>query len=231
MALVADEGLALFAGLNVDPQEELTCPSTPPASTTRRRAGSWPPGTAQVAGTSPLRPAPPSISTSTPCPTTASTRVVERHYVSARSRRQPSVLVFLAQDADGPGFCYSNADLRKGEEAEEIFRFIAFWKRDHTGSARGTWSSTRKLTTYAEPGRGSTDMDITFITLRRRSPALLKEIVTAAPLGVADASSSTSPRASTRRPRVFEQPVALAGRHLPPALHPGPRATTSRPSC
>src|SRR6266446_6327837 len=27
--------------------------------------------------------------------------VIERHYVSARSRRQPSVLVFLAQDAAG----------------------------------------------------------------------------------------------------------------------------------
>jgi hypothetical protein len=51
--------------------------------------------------------------------------VVERHYVSARSRRQPSLLVFLAQDADSRAFGYSNADLRKGEEAEEIFRFIA----------------------------------------------------------------------------------------------------------
>ena len=57
--------------------------------------------------------------------------VVERHYVSSRSRRQPSVLVFLAHDADGRAFCYANADLRKGEEAEELFRFIAFWKRRH----------------------------------------------------------------------------------------------------
>jgi len=31
--------------------------------------------------------------------------VVERFYVSARSRRQPSVLVFLAQDADSRAFC------------------------------------------------------------------------------------------------------------------------------
>ena len=45
---------------------------------------------------------------------------MERHYVSARSRRQPSILTFLAQDASGRAFCYSNAKLRKGEEAEEI---------------------------------------------------------------------------------------------------------------
>ena len=48
---------------------------------------------------------------------------VERHYVSLRSRRQPSVLVFLAQDAGSHVFCYSNADLRKGEEAQEVFQF------------------------------------------------------------------------------------------------------------
>ena len=55
--------------------------------------------------------------------------VVEKHYVSMRSRRQKAMLVFFAQDESSKIFCYSNADLRKGEEAEEIFRFIAFWKQ------------------------------------------------------------------------------------------------------
>ena len=54
--------------------------------------------------------------------------VIERHYLSMRSRSQKSILTFLAQDADGHAFCYANADLRKGEEAEEIFRFISFWE-------------------------------------------------------------------------------------------------------
>ena len=47
-----------------------------------------------------------------------------RHYVSKRSRRQPSVLVFLAQDADARAFCYADADLRKGEEPEAVFGFL-----------------------------------------------------------------------------------------------------------
>ncbi len=34
-------------------------------------------------------------------------------------------------DADSQVFCYSNADIRKGEEAEEIFRFIKFWTRQY----------------------------------------------------------------------------------------------------
>ena len=56
---------------------------------------------------------------------------MDSHYLSKRSRRQPSILAFLAQDAESQVFCYSNADIRKGEEAEEVFRFIKFWKRQH----------------------------------------------------------------------------------------------------
>ena len=52
--------------------------------------------------------------------------VVEKHFVSMRSRRQKAILVFFAQDAESKIFCYSNADLRKGEEADEIFQFIKF---------------------------------------------------------------------------------------------------------
>jgi len=100
--------------------------------------------------------------------------VIERHYVSMRSRRQKSVLTFLAQDAEDHAFCYSNADLRKGEEAEEIFRFVDFWKRTHGDWPRYLVFDSR-LTTYANLGRLDA-LGITFITLRRRSPQLRKEI-------------------------------------------------------
>jgi hypothetical protein len=46
--------------------------------------------------------------------------LVQSHYLSKRSRRQPSILTFLAQDADSQVFCYSNADSRKGEEADRL---------------------------------------------------------------------------------------------------------------
>ena len=89
-----------------------------------------------------------------------------------RSRRQRSILAFLAQDADGRAFCYANADLRKGEEAEEIFRFIEFWKKLRGALPRHLVFDSR-LTTYGNLVRLE-EMGITFITLRRRSAALLK---------------------------------------------------------
>ncbi len=100
--------------------------------------------------------------------------LVESHYLAKRSRRQPSILVFLAQDADAQVFCYANADIRKGEEADEIFRFIDFWKRQH-GKAPQHLVFDSKLTTYAGLDRLDA-AGITFITLRRRSPKLLAEV-------------------------------------------------------
>jgi hypothetical protein len=133
---------------------------------------------------------------------------VQRHYVSMRSRAQPSVLAFLAQDAEGRAFCYSNADLRKGEEAEEIFRFVAFWKKHHGENPRHLVFDSR-LTTYAHLARLE-HAGITFITLRRRSAALLTEIEGLAPSAWRRVSLEV-PARKYKTPRVFEQPVHLAG--------------------
>jgi transposase len=105
--------------------------------------------------------------------------VVEKHYVSMRSRRQKAVLVFFAQDAKSKIFCYSNADLRKGEEADEIFRFIEFWKKQ-SGKKPPHLVFDSKLTTYKNLSKLD-KMDITFLTLRRRTPNVLKEIANASP--------------------------------------------------
>ncbi|HLK38168.1 MAG TPA: hypothetical protein VKU41_15505, partial [Polyangiaceae bacterium] len=48
-----------------------------------------------------------------------------------RTGRESQQARVTTQDVGGRAFCYSNADLRKGEEAEEIFQFIDFWKRTH----------------------------------------------------------------------------------------------------
>ena len=173
MALVADEGLALFAGLNAIPKRsylaEYSSRIDHAMTTTLLAAWQQPVGGA---------------TTSLPgrsfnldfhsVPYYGEHPVIERHYVSMRSRSQKSVLTFLAQDADGHAFCYANADLRKGEEAEEIFRFVDFWKRTHGALPRHLVFDSR-LTTYANLGRLD-DLGITFITLRRRSPQLRKEI-------------------------------------------------------
>jgi len=135
--------------------------------------------------------------------------IIERHFVAMRSRRQKSVLTFLAQDVDGRAFCYSNADLRKGEESEEIFRFIAFWKKTH-GSLPRHLVFDSKLTTQANLARLD-KLGITFLTLRARSPSLIKQIALV-PRSAWRTVELDVPTRKFRSPRVHETQVRIEGR-------------------
>ena len=100
--------------------------------------------------------------------------LVEKHYVSKRSRRQKGVLVFLARDADQIVFCYTNADIRKDQQNDEILQFIKFWKK-RTGRLPEELVFDSKLTTYNNLNRLD-KQHIKFITLRRRSRKMLDEV-------------------------------------------------------
>ncbi|HXZ00357.1 MAG TPA: hypothetical protein VEI03_10175 [Stellaceae bacterium] len=116
---------------------------------------------------------------------------------------------FAAQDADTPVFCYSNADIRKGEEADEVFRFVDFWTRNHGRPPRHLVFDS-KLITYQGLGRLD-KAGITFMTLRRRSPKLLAE-VQALPASAWRTIDLDLPQRKYQTPRVFEQKVSLHGR-------------------
>ena len=209
MAMVADEGLALFAGLNTFPKKSYLSEysSRIEHRKTTRLLATW---HEQVHGTD-LLPGESFNLDFHSVPYYGEHPVIERHYVSMRSRRQPSVLVFLAQDADSRVFCYSNADLRKGEEAEEIFRFIAFWKSNH-GQLPQHLVFDSKLTTQGGLARLD-KMDIPFITLRRRSRKLLEEVYGLPPSAWRTIELDV-PTRKYRTPRIFEQTIALAGRQF-----------------
>jgi len=100
--------------------------------------------------------------------------LVEKHYVSKRSRRQKGILAFLAEDADRRVFCYANGDLRKDQQNDEILRFVEFWKQ-RTGHLPEELVFDSKLTTHANLNELNR-MGVNFITLRRRSRKLLAEI-------------------------------------------------------
>jgi len=209
MALAADEGLALFSGLNAIPKKSYLSEYSSritPARTTRLLA-EW----HELVSGSDLFTGESFNLDFHSVPYYGETPVVQRHYVSARSRRQPSVLVFLAQDAESRAFCYSNANLLKGEEAEEIFRFISFWKRTHGKLPRHLVFDSR-LTTYAQLARLD-KMHIEFITLRRRSPGVLKEIVNLPRSAWRVVELDVLTR-KYRFPRVYEQTIRLAGREF-----------------
>jgi len=102
--------------------------------------------------------------------------------------------------------CYN---LRKGEEADEIFAFIDFWQRAH-GRRPQHLVFDSKLTTYANLVRLDKKLHIAFITLRRRSPKLLKEIYSL-PRSAWRQVELDVPTRRYRTPRVYEQPVQLEG--------------------
>ena len=209
MALVADPGLALFCGLNAMPKKSYLSEYSSRLSHahTTRLLGAWHRAVAQDE----LFDATSFNLDFHSVPYYGEDAQLERHYVSMRSRSQPSVLAFLAQDAQGRAFCYSNADLRKGEEAEEIFRFVEFWKKHHGENPRHLVFDSR-LTTYPQLARLDR-LGITFITLRRRSPALLREIEQL-PASAWRRVHLEVPARKYKTPRVFEQPVQLAGATL-----------------
>jgi hypothetical protein len=209
MALVADEGFGLFSGLNILPKKsflsEYSCRID--HAKTMRLLASW---HAHVAG-DPIFPGNSFNLDFHSVPYYGEHPNVEKHYVSMRSRRQPSILVFLAQDSETHAFCYSNADLRKGDEAEEVFRFINFWKETHVKLPPHLVFDS-KLTTYEGLARID-DMQIAFITLRRRSPNLLKEIVLL-PRSAWRTVELDVPTRKYQTPRYYEQTVTVAGRRF-----------------
>ena len=210
MALVADAGLALFPGLNAFPKKSYLSEYSSRIAPTQitQLLAAW---HDQVQGEGDGDPLFADSSFNLDfhsVPFYGEDPLVQSHYVSARSRSQLSILVFLAQDPKAGAFCYSNADLRKGEEANEIFRFISFWKRTHGTNPRELVFDSR-LTTHANLARLDR-MDIAFITLRRRSPRLLKEIAQL-PASTWRVVELDVPTRKYRRPRVFEQTVTLAG--------------------
>ena len=207
MSLVSDEGLALFSGLNVTPKKSyfLEYSGRIQSETTLRLLALW---HEQLQGDSLLAGNSFDLDFHS-VPYYGEHPVVERHYVSARSRRQPSILVFLAHDADGRAFCYSNADIRKGEEAEEIFRFISFWKKTH-GKPPAHLVFDSRLTTLANLARLD-QMGITFITLRRRSPSMLQEI-SQLPASAWRRITLDVPTRKFQTPRVYERKIQIHGK-------------------
>ena len=206
MSLVADPGLGLFAGLNACPKKSYLCEATSRVShaqTTALLAAFQ-----QQTAPEHLLPGQSFNLDFHSVPYHGEHPTVERHYVAMRSRRQSSILTFLAQDAEGQAFCYSNADLRKGEEADEILRFVAFWEKHHGARPRHLVFDSQ-LTTYANLVRLH-DMGITFMTLRRRSPALLKEIALL-PRSAWRTVELDVPTRKYRTPRVFDQSTHVLG--------------------
>jgi hypothetical protein len=204
MSSVLDEGLALFAGLNVVPKRSFLTeysgrvePACYPKlmrdwfDMVSRLGLEWGASFDLDFHTIPFH---------------GEDALVEKHYVSKRSRRQKGMLAFLAQDADTRVFCYANGELRKDQQNDEILRFVDYWKQ-RTGHLPEELIFDSKLTTYANLDKLNR-MGIQFITLRRRSPKLLDEIART-PMSAWRRVELESVSRAYKTPRVLDRRVTL----------------------
>jgi len=172
MSYVMDEGLALKAGLNVIPKRsfltEYSCRIDPACYP--KLMGAWFDAVTEIG----LELGVSFNLDFTTIPFHGEDALVEKHYVTKRSRRQKGILAFVVEDSDKRVFYYGNADLRKDEQADEILRFVEFWK-NRTGKLPEELVFDSKLTIYANLHKLN-KMGIRFIILRTRSQKMLEQI-------------------------------------------------------
>lgn len=99
---------------------------------------------------------------------------LESHWIPTRGKNMKSVLSFFAQDLETTFLCYSNGDIRREEQADEVLEFVKFYK-DSTGLLPERLVFDSKLTTYAHLNQLN-QQGILFITLKRRGKNYLQQI-------------------------------------------------------
>ena len=130
------------------------------------------------------------------------------NYVSSRSRSQKGILVFLARDAGQGVLRYANAGVTKSEQAAEILQFVRFWEK-HTGDRPSELVFDSQLTTYGKLSELNRE-GISFITLRRRSAKMLRQIYSQ-PESAWRRISLLALTRIYRNPKVLEEHVTLPG--------------------
>jgi hypothetical protein len=205
MSSVLDEGLALFAGLNVIPKRsfltEYSCRIDPACYPKILRSWFDTLTSLQLPRGSSF-----DLDFHT-IPFHGDDALVEKHYISKRSRRQKGILAFLVHDAQAHVFCYGDADLRKEDQERAALRFVRFWKQ-RTGHYPEELIFDSRLTTYARLNELNR-LGVHFITLRRRSPKLLREIA-AVPSSAWRHIELKNVSRLYRTPRILDRQITLS---------------------
>jgi len=206
MDLVCDQGIALFAGLNVVPKRSYLAGYS---SRVDRRANVR----LMAAWFDEVRRAGLPCGTSLDLdfhsvPANTQEEPLEKHYISSRSRAQQGVLVFLARDAAARVLCYAHAGIPNNQKAAEILRFADFWQ-ERTGSPPVELVFDSQLTTY-EHLHQLNQRGIGFLTLRRRTRPMLGRIWSL-PRSAWRRITLPSLTRAYRTPRVLDERVPLPG--------------------
>lgn len=204
MSYVFDPGLALFAGLNVVPKRsfltEYSCRIDPRVHPKMMKL--W---FQEVSQLGLERGVSFDLDFHT-IPFHGEDALLQKHYISKRSRRQKGILAFLAWDGERKHFCYANASLRKEDQHDEILQFLKFWK-ERTGRYPEEVVFDSKLTTYGNLNRLN-KKGVQFITLRRRSKKMLRGL-NALPESAWRKIELENVSREFRSPKIIDQKISL----------------------
>jgi hypothetical protein len=167
-----DEALGLFAGLNVLPKKSYATDYSYRTSRSCQQAllSRW------VAGLAPLLfpEAQEFCLDFHAIPFRGEPEVLDNHYLPTRGKAAPSILRFFADEPQSRVLCYSNADLTRGDQAEELMRFVEFWHDLIDHDPQWLYFDS-KVAPYSELAK-VTRRKIWFVTIRRRGAAILRRL-------------------------------------------------------
>ena len=133
---------------------------------------------------------------------------MEKVWCGSRSKTMKGANTVFAQDAQSNAIMYSRADILRIEEAEEVKRFVKYWKKIN-GNLNETLVFDCKFTTYGVLDE-LTDDAVKFITLRKRNAALLKKTATI-PKEEWQRKYLPIPKRKRKHVSVFEESICLRG--------------------
>ncbi len=133
-------------------------------------------------------------------------KALEKHYVESCSQRTRSVWTFFAQEDSTHNLVFAKDDIYKDSKASEVIAFCEHW-HELNGTDPGLLVLEEKLTTQAVLAELD-ERGVTFMTLRMRSPALIRHI------DQLDPKAFTTVRldrdGNYRKPQVVDETVRLS---------------------
>lgn len=132
---------------------------------------------------------------------------LEKDYVPRRSQSVKAVVTAFAQERESREMVYTNANILKREKADEVIRFVRFWK-DTTGRKPEELVFDMRMTTHAGLAK-LRRRKITFITLRERRASEIKRVLSVSDDSWVRVKLDIKDR-KWKTPRVFDEMIKLS---------------------
>jgi len=133
---------------------------------------------------------------------------MEKVWCGARGKTMKGANTVFAQDSQSNAILYTRADILRSEEADEVKKFVAYWK-DIQGSVDETLVFDCKFSAYKVLDELAID-NVKFITLRKRYAGLVENTLQL-PDEVWKKVSLDIPKRKYKRVSVYESQVKLKG--------------------